>query len=80
MGAWLDLGVVQDFVAGAESDSGYAYEVGCPACRSVHLITLSTLGRYLYRCEGAIVSGAIDKRTIESGHLPRIRKDAAPQN
>lgn len=75
MGAWLDLGNIHDFVAGAESDSGYLCEVSCPSCECGHLVTLSTLRRFLYVCNGAVVSGEVQQETLDRGHVRRVAKD-----
>ena len=62
MSVWLDLGRVEDFVHGGDSDSGFALDVCCPKCKGSHLVTLSSIGRFLFRCpDGAVVSGSVEE-------------------
>jgi hypothetical protein len=57
---WVTLGCVRDYLHGAESDSGYFMPVPCPKCGEEHLVTLSVIGRFMFDCRGALVSGNVE--------------------
>lgn len=49
----------EDYIAGADSDSGYYVQLHCPKCKGEHTTTVSTIGWYAYRCKSSHLFGSV---------------------
>jgi hypothetical protein len=56
---WVNPLGMQDYLHGAESDSGYLAAIYCAHCDTEHFVTLSKIGRFLFECRGAVISGEV---------------------
>lgn len=70
---WADFGSVADLLHATPCDSGFMTDVECPRCGRSHLVTLAVSGWFVYRCEGRLLKGQVDRWRLRP-EVTRVRK------